>query len=57
MLSAGLCCTIFVPETKGMHLEDAALYSKSHFGMALAGCGIEQVGLSSILYFRSAFSK
>ncbi|CAL8470991.1 g10533 [Coccomyxa elongata] len=38
----GLCFTIFVPETKGMHLEDAALYSKSHFGMMLSRCGIEQ---------------
>ncbi|EIE20161.1 MFS general substrate transporter [Coccomyxa subellipsoidea C-169] len=39
----GLCCTIFVPETKGMHLEDAALHSKSHFGQMLSSCGIEQV--------------
>ncbi|KAK9901321.1 hypothetical protein WJX75_006338 [Coccomyxa subellipsoidea] len=39
----GLCCTIFVPETKGMHLEDAALYSKSHFSGMLSSCGIEQV--------------
>ncbi|EIE21338.1 hypothetical protein COCSUDRAFT_56561 [Coccomyxa subellipsoidea C-169] len=41
--ACGLCCTIFVPETKGMHLEDAALHSKSHFSQMLSSCGIEQV--------------
>lgn len=46
-LAAGLCCTIFVPETKGMHLEDAALHSKSHFGQMLSSCGIEQVCASA----------
>ncbi|CAL8470992.1 g10534 [Coccomyxa elongata] len=39
----GLCCTIFVPETKKMHLEDAALYSESHFQKMLKTCGVQQV--------------
>lgn len=29
---AGLCCTVFVPETKRVDLDEAALHSKSLFG-------------------------
>ncbi|KAK9846381.1 hypothetical protein WJX81_002681 [Elliptochloris bilobata] len=39
----GLLCTVFVPETKRIDLDDAALHSTSHFGKFLKSRGIEQV--------------
>ena len=44
-LTAGMCCTIFVPETKRVHLDEAALHSKSIFGHLLDRCGIHQVSI------------
>lgn len=49
-LCPGLCCTIFVPETKRMHLDDAALHSISHFGMFLTYCKVNQVCLNHYAY-------
>ena len=40
---AGLCCTVFVPETKRVDLDEAALHSKSMFGHFLDRCGVHQV--------------
>ena len=40
---AGLCCTVFVPETKRIDLDEAALHSKSMFGHFMDRCGIHQV--------------
>ena len=40
---AGLCCTVFVPETKRIDLDEAALHSKSMFGHFLDRCGVHQV--------------
>ncbi len=43
MSCAGLCCTVFVPETKRIDLDEAALHSKSMFGHFMDRCGIHQV--------------
>jgi MFS family permease len=39
----GMLCTVFVPETKQMDLEDAAMYSTSMFGKWMKAAGMEQI--------------
>lgn len=47
--AVGFCCTIFVPETKQMTLEDASSISESIFGKFLRKRGIVQVGAEKSL--------
>ena len=39
---AGLLCTVFVPETKRIDLDEAALHSESHFGKFMRSIGRPQ---------------
>lgn len=39
---AGLLCTVFVPETKRIDLDEAALHSESHFGTFMRSIGRPQ---------------
>jgi len=53
LLHPGMCCTIFVPETKRIDLDEAALHSKSIFGHFMDRCGVHQVTKDSHMHHHS----